>query len=65
VSLLLALKCRGASDTWTGVPVSLSPPPILDGGAEFELAGVVVQRAPRLSSRAISPATPPPRIAQA
>jgi hypothetical protein len=65
VSLLAALKCRGATDSWTGAPVSLTPPTISDAGIVVDVTGIVAEFIPLFSTRAISPPTPPPRSCRA
>jgi hypothetical protein len=62
VSLLSALKCRGAGDTWVGAPVSLCPPAICDGCQGAEFVGSVVLPTVHFSSTTAAPPTPPPRL---
>lgn len=62
VSLLAALKCRGAGDAWTGAPISLLPPKLFDSNHVAEICGMVEEVVFQISSRAISPPTPPPRF---
>lgn len=61
VSLLAALKCHGAADSWTGAPVSLSPPPAIAAPTFGQLVAENSGYSPQFVSWAISPPTPPPR----
>lgn len=63
ISLLAALKCRGAGDAWNGAPISLSPPPTLAAPNFGHLVAEAAEFVPQFTSWAVSPPTPPPRSA--
>jgi hypothetical protein len=62
IILLSALKCRGMADSWTGAPISLTPPATINRYEMGECIGLVVEWIQKFSTRAISPPTPPPRF---
>jgi hypothetical protein len=59
--LLSALKCRGVADSWTGAPISLTPPGPINYTESLLFNGEIAELIQLIPVRTISPPTPPPR----